>query len=187
MKLKKKRIIIIIYGRTGSGKTNLTKYLIKEYCKENDKRIIIIDPQYEYAGEVVVYNYLDFIDYVTDKKEFKIVCRFENDIDYNYLFDSIYEIGKCLLVVEEIEIYINPKSENSKFNYLVRYGRHRDISIIGVARRISELNINFRSQVNYIFTFKQIEKRDLMILSEMGFNENEIKNLPEYKFKVLSY
>jgi len=181
MILKKQREIFLIYGKTGSGKTTLAKDIIKNY-----KRIIIIDNLAEYDG-TIIENFSDFCDYIIDKKEFVICCRFTEDEDYEYLFKVLFEIPDILLVLEEAEMYISPYAKRTDFLRLVKYGRHRDISILGIARRTSELSSNFRSQVDKIYTFKQTEPNDLKILEDLGFNINEVQNLPEYKFSVISH
>jgi len=88
-------------------------------------------------------------------------------------------------VVEEAEIYISPYTKSSSFLRLVRYGRHRNIKIIGVARRTSELSLDFRAQVNKIYSFKQTQPRDLQLMQELGF-EN-LDKLSEHEYAEQTY
>src|SRR5690606_1368116 len=93
--LSKKREIILIFGKTGSGKSYLTKKLLKQY-----KRIVIIDPKFEYENGIIFYNIIDLINYIEDNKlkEFTFICRFNNDDDIEYLFklvEILQEIGRA--------------------------------------------------------------------------------------------
>jgi len=177
-----KREIILIFGKTGSGKSTLNKRLLLP----NLDRCIIIDALLEYENGIVFTKFTDLVDYVNDnelyfpEKKFNLIVRFDNDSDIEYLFKLIYEIGNLYLVLEEAEIYISPYAKQSNFLRLVRYGRHKAISIIGIARRTSELSLDFRSQVNTIYTLKQTEVKDLKTLNDLGISGAE--NLQEYKF-----
>lgn len=179
MKLKKQREIFLIYGKTGSGKSTLAKKLSEGY-----KRIIYLDPMSEYSG-TVVENFEDFLSYVENKENFVVCCRFYNDLDYEYLFKAVFEISNVLLVIEEADLYISPREKRNDFLKLVKFGRHRDISIIGIARRVSELSIDFRSQCDKIYSFKQTDPKDIKILQDIGFNINNIQNLGEFQYEIL--
>lgn len=164
--MTKNRSITIIYGRTGTGKSSLAKKIILKY-----PRVIIIDPLHEYVNGMIFYDFESLIEY-TEKNlsnNYTYICRFSSDIEHDYLFRFVQIIGNLLLVVEEAEIYISPTSQSSTFLNLCRYGRHQNISILGIARRVSELSINFRAFVDTIISFKQTEPRDLKLMSELGF------------------
>jgi len=140
----------------------------------------------EYEG-TIVENFEDCCDYFLNVKpsSFRIVARFTDDLDIEYLFKLCFVVGNLVLVVEEAEIYISPFAKSTSFLRLVRYGRHRNIRIIGVARRVSELSVDFRAQVNTIISFKQTEPRDLAIMQELGFTG--LENLNNYQFIEKSF
>jgi DNA helicase HerA-like ATPase len=172
--------IILIFGKTGTGKTTLAKELIK-----NERRVIIVDALQEYTG-LILEDFESTVEFFRNKpKEFKLVCRYDSDLAIEYLFKLIFEIGDICLVVEEAEIYISPYAKSSSFLRLVRYGRHRNIKIIGVARRTSELSLDFRAQVNKIYSFKQTQPRDLQLMQELGF-EN-LDKLGEHEYAEQTY
>lgn len=180
----KTRVIYLIYGKTGSGKSTLAKKLIKNFS-----RICIIDALHEYNEGIIFYSLMDFTNYLKtykyQKENFTYIFRFTNDNDINNLFVLIYELENICLLLEEAEIYISPYSKRSSFLKLVRYGRHKEISIIGIARRISELSTDFRAQVNKIYTFKQTDFNDLKKLESLGIYDAD--KLAEYEFKELQY
>jgi GTPase SAR1 family protein len=175
----KKRKIILVYGKTGGGKTTLAKKFFND-----SKRAIVIDSLFEYESDLIFYDLDSLINYFNTNKPltFKIVCRFSNDFDIEGLFVIVKQITNVVLILEEAEIYISPYTRFSNFLYLVRYGRHFNINIIGIARRSSELSLDFRSQVNAIYICSAItEPLDLKNFSLLGLDVEKIKNLKQYE------
>jgi len=171
------RKIYLIFGKTGSGKSTLAKKLLADF-----ERQIIIDPQFEYSEGTIFNDILELQCYHFEYRPetFKYICRFDKDLDYEFLFRWVYIIGDCVLLTEEAEQYISPRSTQGDFLRLVRYGRHKNISIIGIARRPTELSIDFRSQVNKIISFKQTDPTDIERMESLGFSG--VENLPDYEF-----
>ena len=141
---------------------------------------MIVDCLLEYNDGIIVENFLDFIDYVKNKDTFKIICRFHSDIDIKYLFLSLVEIKNCTLVVEEAEIYISAGARSSEFLDLCRYGRHYNVSILGIARRSAELSIDFRALCEKIISFKQTELNDIQKLNSVGLYD--LENLEQFEY-----
>ena len=137
---------------------------------------------HEYKG-IITENFLDCFEYIKDKKDFRVCVRFTNDMDFEYLFSLIFELGNITLLLEEAEIYISPQATSSSFLNLVRYGRHKNIQILGIARRASELSLNFRAQTNVIYSFKQTEIRDIETLEKIGFRQ--LNQLGEHEFSEI--
>ncbi|MCK9282165.1 MAG: DUF87 domain-containing protein [Melioribacteraceae bacterium] len=171
------REITIIYGKTGTGKSHLAKELIYNY-----NRVVIIDPKAEYMDGLVFNNFIDLVDYYKDNEpdEFIFICRFESDLEHEYIFKFCQIIEDVLLVVEEAEIYISPYAKSSAFLDLCRYGRHHNVSILGIARRVSELSINFRALVTRLISFKQTEPVDIKISETLGFHGlDQLQQFPD--------
>lgn len=80
------------------------------------------------------------------------------------------------MLAEEAEAYISPYAGQSEFLKLIKYGRHHNIKVLGVARRTGELNINFRAMCEKIISLKQTEPNDLKKLNELGFEGLENLN-----------
>ncbi len=190
-----KRVIGLIYGKTGSGKTTLAKQLIKDY-----DRVIIIDSMSEYNDGLIFTSFDEFIGYVLENnifenEKFMLICRFESDIEIEFLFKAVFEISNLLLVVEEAEVYISPFAKQSNFLRIVRYGRHKSVSIIGIARRTGELSLTFRSQTDFIYSFIQTDVNDLKNMESLGLTGldqlqkyNYPDNLTEnIHYKVVQY
>lgn len=174
-----KRSIKLIFGKTGTGKSLFTKRVLLPVLD----RSIIIDAMLEYENGIVFNSLNDLLDYcidndINEESEFCFVCRFTSDNEIEGLFEAVFELSNLTLVVEEAEIYISPYAKSNNFLKLVRYGRHKGISIIGIARRTSELSQSFRAQTDEIISFKQTDINDLKKMSEMGLND--IDKLSDY-------
>ncbi|MCC7332647.1 MAG: DUF87 domain-containing protein [Flavobacteriales bacterium] len=176
------REIKLIFGKTGSGKS----YFVKNKILPLFSRLVIIDPQLEYEG-LIFTDYSDLANFHLENspESFRYVCRFNSDLDIDFLFRWCYAVGNLCLVVEEAEQYISPYAKSSNFLYLVRYGRHKSISIIGIARRLSELSTDFKAQVNEIISFKQTLPLDLKLAEQLGLFG--LDKLGKYETKIVQY
>lgn len=176
--------IILIFGKTGTGKSTLAKKIY-----ETEKRVVIIDALNEHTKNAkIFYNFLECYNFfinVTPGDSFKISIQFDNDIDYDFLFKLLFEVKNLLLVLEEAEIYISPQVKSSSFLRLVRYGRHRKIKILGIARRTAELSRDFRSQTNKIISFKQTEDIDIKNMEALGITGLEKLEKFDFVEKIL--
>lgn len=182
LNLVKKRKIELIFGKTGQGKSYLANQLIK-----NEKRVIIIDPLFEYENGFIFDDFESLVEYYQEHKPetFRFICRFKTDLEIEYLFKFCEVAKNLVLVLEEAEIYISPQARSSNFLRLVRYGRHYAISIIGIARRTAELSSDLKAQVNTIYSFCQSLPRDIQIMEEIGFEE--IDKLPPHEYLSIEY
>lgn len=177
-----RRRVTLIFGRTGTGKSTLARRLAA-----NERRILILDPLGEFAGTIFfdfdsLAAYLNARDVIESTREFRAVCRFSDDVDVEYFFKLARGIPDYTLCIDEAEIFLDPRSMNDDFLWIIRYGRHKQISLITVARRVPELSVDLRAQASTILTFTQSEPRDLKNLEGYGFNPDVVKSLPQFKY-----
>lgn len=170
----KRRKVLLVLGKTGSGKSYYVKSLL-----EGISRLIIFDPRHEYTGGMVFEDFYTFRDYVADhieEEEFRYICRFMDDEEYNYAAELVWIIGDCTLVLEESELFLSSFDRDPKLpiNFLVSQGRHHSVGIIAISRRPSELSIKLRSVVDVWVSFNQTEPKDLSYCEYMGLNVERI-------------
>lgn len=181
----KQREVILIFGRTGSGKSELVK---KNFIPILS-RLVIIDFMCEYspAGSIIFTSLQDFINYLKTHKDefFCYVIRFTDDQELENLFDILFYLEDYFLIVEEAELYISPHGKSQNFYKIIRYGRHNKISVIAVARRVTELSNDVKAQATSIYTYKQILERDIKVLIDLGFDRT-IENLPDFQYKKIT-
>ena len=182
------RQVILILGKTGSGKSTLAKRLIRKF-----PRIVVFDPLDEYPGDFICESVEDFAETVereAESEKFVIVCRFKSDsvsvhavmLQYETAARIVKEVGDLLLVLEEAEMFIDSYDSDSAINYLISFGRHKGISILGIGRRPTELAVKLRAQSTTFITFQQSEPRDLQYMTALGFDAEEVEALERFHF-----
>jgi DNA helicase HerA-like ATPase len=179
----KTRRVVLIFGRTGSGKTYLARQIA-----QREKRIVILDPMHQFSGTVFT-SFDAFAAYIEPRLDtafdFRIVCRFRDDVDIEYFFILARQIQGYTLCIDEAEIFLEPRSMNEDFLQIIRYGRHNEISLIAVARRVPELSVDLRAQADSLITFNQTLPGDLKNLEAYGFDPEAIRALGKYKYVVV--
>lgn len=176
------REIYVVLGMPGHGKSTLSHHLMNLH-----DRVIVLDPKGEYAGDVV-HTFDSFRELLVpylenwESEKFKIVCRYFRQDDVTKLFEVCNVLTQFLLVVEETEMYLNPQKMDANFMDMIRGGRHGEISLLCVARRSMELNVDLRAAATCLFSFRQQEPHDLRIAEAYGFNAEILQKLQKYQY-----
>ena len=168
--------IYIILGIKGTGKTYFVKTSL---IHELQKPIFILDPLFEYPGELL--NFKEFISLCKNKNFKKNIYNlmFENDYEELKFFELIFYVGNCSIIIEEADIYQSPQWIEPEISNLIKRGRHKNISLVFITRRPRELNRIVSSQADIIYTFQQREPGDLEWLKKWAGNVDiqKIQNL----------
>lgn len=161
-----KSLVICVFGKRGYGKSTLSKQIIQLYSK-----VFIYDSLNEYYDVAVAvsmrrlpkhHHHFRYAFHTTQEGEFDKVC------------EMIYEAGDMLFVVEECDWFCSANYTSENFKKIIRYGRHRNISILAISRRPADLSRLLTSQANYIISYRQTEPRDIEALEKYGFNGTEL-------------
>lgn len=176
--------IILILGRKGSGKTYFVIQGIPLIRESNS--IIIFDTLNEYDDFINIYSPDDLVDFLNKEhnENFIVSLKDLDDEKANQYFRIINTLENITVICEEIDYYFGAMSFDKDLLKLIKYGRHKNINIIGITRRPFETNIYIRSQADLVISFQQLEPRDLeWIAKRMGKEKAEkLKKLPLYKF-----
>lgn len=174
--LNKQRDIILVFGKTGMGKTRWTVRELK-----NRRRVLILDPVADdpYVG-LVVQSMKEAVDYVEEYPSFRLRT---DRIDWlRDLCLLALAAGNTTAVLDEASRYLTPRTNLEliapEFLDIVYRGRHTATSLIIVAQRASTVNIAARSQWTRIITFRQSEPADLHWLQDQAgeaLNLNELQ------------
>lgn len=160
--VKRENAIFSIFGRKGSGKSYLVRQIMAEYPK-----IVVLDTLGEYGSEKeVVTDAREAVRKIhslanSDKRVWTVSVRLDRVTDYLPILGFLYHVPGILVVIEEVSLYTSPQSIPEEISRLVRYGRHKDISLIFVSRRPAEIHRDLSAQSDVIVSFVQHEPRDV--------------------------
>lgn len=176
--------VISILGHKGSGKTTLARELMR-----GRSRVLVFDTLGEYDTQRIFYSFdeaLRAMERSIPKARFQWGVRLADMADYVDLFELAFELPGTLLVFEETSLFCSPSYLPPSLSKLVRYARHREIDLVFVSRRASEVNRDLTAQSDFIVTFRQHEPRDLQYLSSVsGRDVSAVRTLPAFKVAVI--
>lgn len=182
--------VLVIIGRKGSGKSTLAA----EVMAERD-RVWVIDSLAEYGAErgfEVVEGFeacCDAIERSTARDRFHLSLRcisVEDNLDLMHLcYIASNETERPTLAVEETSLYVSASQLPEQVAELVRYGRHRELDLIFIARRPAELHRDLTANCDVLVTFQTQEPRDILYLrSFYGDEALQLPTLPPYHVRV---
>ena len=180
-----RRSIVTILGKSGSGKSELIRRILRDV----DRPTFIIDALSEYRDfGVHFYSSESLFRFVIDGRPNMTriyVLNTQHDDESERFFRFVRWLKNVSVVVDECDMYAGTHNIDPNLSEIVRYGRHRNISLLCAARRPSEINITIRSQSDSIVSFKQDETSDVKRLAERWGSEAErVRDLGEYQFIV---
>lgn len=161
-----KNLIVCIFGRKGSGKTNLARSVLLE-----QRRVLVVDSIGEYEG-CQIYNPEDLADYLNARGEgpFRVSYR-DKGLDGREMdvkFRMIQDVRRCWIGFEEAGKWIGPSSGFPEARWFPNYGRHNAISMLFVARRPTEISRDVTANADAVICFQFHEPRDLQYIREIG-------------------
>ena len=183
--MTRENTVISIIGQKGSGKSYLTKQILTEF-----PRVFILDNTQEYARAEIVEGFNDCVARIVKasrEKRFTISLRAETTDQDIALLRLIETVPYVLVVIEEASRYVSSARLPDAIAKLIRFGRHKCISQIYLARRATELHRDLTANSDVIITFHQHEPRDLLYLREfmgekVGDKGIKARKLSKYRF-----
>ena len=118
-------------------------------------------------------------------RRFKLALRCIEQYEMLDVLEMAWEVENTLVVIEETSFLCSPTYLPPQLARLVRYGRHREISQLYIARRPSEIHRDLTAQSDAIVTFQQKETRDLAYLQASGFDPARVVGLPPYRCEAV--
>jgi DNA helicase HerA-like ATPase len=182
------REISLVFGKTGSGKSNYIKTYLAELS-----RIIIIDPLNEYPGRPFtdIGEMMDYLEPLAEPKpENKFCVKSCNAEDLEPISEIVNVLDDVTFIIEEAQRCLPASNEKlpDAFNRIIFQGRHFGRSLAIAAQRPSIVNIRARSQWTRVISFNLTEPSDVGWLEHVsGYNltdsqENDIRKLPVGKY-----
>lgn len=166
--------------------------MLAKKVQQQFRRKLIIDLNHEYGG-TVFFDFDSLAEYAEqfiDKpdSEFNLVLRpttFEADIDVDYTCKLAYLLSNCLVVLEEAEMWLSTNSMPDSVYHLIAFGRHKQVSLMGIAPSVPEIAKELRRQFTSFVTFHQTEPSDIELLVDYGFNEETIRGLEGHQWAFI--
>lgn len=158
---KAEKIITLIFGKRGSGKTLLAQRLCRD-CK----RIIIYDTIGEYIDGVIIENLQALKEFwgKVYRGNFRIIYQpVDPEGDFDTVCRLVYECGDMTFLVEELDRYSKPLTLSLPFKEIIQRGRHKvyNIELIGITQRPHGIDKLLTSQAKQMFIFNTTEPRDV--------------------------
>jgi hypothetical protein len=184
--LTRSNVIVSLFGRKGTGKTTLAKFLTR-----NCKRLIIVDSLREYETGEVIYYMSDLYNKVATSPDFRIVFRPIETGAFDwvcYLSLALCETsGPITLLIDEIDNYANSYYISEPLRYIVHYGRHFNLSLITTARQANRVRNDITAQSDIIITFQQQGRQSISYIDDFydGDNIEIVKNLKNFNYIYL--
>ena len=151
-----------IAGQRGTGKTFKAKELIAGM-----ERVIIYDPVGEYDPN---FSYVPETDSVEEFEGF---------------MKKIWFMGNVMVVVDEAERFMRNNGVIMPYTYkVINTGRHRNIGMIMITRRLAELHKTPFGLSAVVILFRLFSPGDITYISGFLPNAEEVAGLADYKYKV---
>lgn len=178
---KKVRLVI---GKRGSGKSVLTKHLIR-----NDRRLVVYDIMSEYVEGIVfddaeMCECREFWRHIY-RQSFRIIYRpLRPKVEIEWLAWAAFALGDLTFVVEEIDSICTPFDIPLPMQSVIQRGRHKNIELIGVTPAPFGIHRDLTRQAKDIFIFRTSEPRDIKYLRQLLGEriEDRLAALGEYEF-----
>lgn len=186
--MEQEREIILVYGKTGMGKSRWTKRYLK-----TKRRVMVLDPMLEHEGEAFD-DMEELLNRVESYPTFRVKSEFVQDapmlgriamvVNDRRRFEG-KKHPELVLAIEESQRSLpsgNTPLPQSIEDIIYR-GRHARVTLVTISQRPSTVHIAARSQWTRLVVFKQSEGADLKWLSEQtGEHEEEFRSLNPGEF-----
>jgi hypothetical protein len=176
--------ILCIFGHKGYGKSYLTKNRLLGHWS----RLLVFDTQREYSDGLIVRDPVACLDWLLkkDPKRFRIIARPQTDWAVSVFLKLAWILEDLLVVCEEVDLFTSAQRIHPDLSRLVKYGRHRGIDLIAIARRPAEISRHLTAQADLVLSFRQEEPRDLEYFAKISKENSEaLQTLKVGEYKIL--
>lgn len=181
--------IVNIIGQKGYGKTVFTEKIIIGLGKAT----IIVDPRLQYKTDQKRRYFFssphEFKNWIVDNyrnfKKYKLELVIDTmPSEFEIISNIVLKMKNITFLVDEIDMFSDPKSEDKGLNKLIHYGRHNKIDIVGTSRRPANISRDLTSQTDFFYLSRISEPTDLKYFKARFGIEivNELQNLDKFEF-----
>lgn len=188
MAVTNKANIVAVMGGSGSGKSTFIK---REIARLKPKRLIIFDVMHEYGAEGQPVKLCGELAQLTKASTFKIdfLPNSQNiNQQFNYVCKLAFEMGNCLLVVEELNRVTQANKAPPAWQDCTSRGRHKGLMIYGASQRPASVDkdffsnatkirsgrLNFAADIKTLANVLKVKTTDIDELKPLEFIEREM-------------
>jgi hypothetical protein len=129
-----------------------------------------------------VQRFANYYNRVNELESFEIVYRPRSDEDIERFFEFAQQTSNVVLWIDEVDRYCGPHRINEGLKWMLNYGRHKEISIIGIARRAASVHRDLTANADWIVVHQTRENRDIQYLNEF-MDTTGLDTLERFEFK----
>jgi energy-coupling factor transporter ATP-binding protein EcfA2 len=191
MDLRHKAKHILITGRSGSGKTTLAEQIIRAESKQD--LVFIFDPEFEFSGrfgdDAKVCVELDEMgtgeDYqifiYTPPTDADTQTEFDDFCFFCFNFTINFE-GGVLMVIDELQEYVNPDNYPEDFKRCITRGRRYRLDMLYISAAPNLLHNAIRTQTSEAIAFAQSDELPIRFNKTLGFDAEAILALNDLEY-----
>lgn len=168
----------IVCGMRGTGKSHLlrkivratSKYVLWDPLREHGSLGVVVRTPAQLRVSLRTHSRIVFQGFTRDKTEFEQVAA------------SVFNWGNRFVFVDEADQVMPSRSIGPAAKELVDLGRHRNVGLMCVTRRIADLDKSPVAQANKLFIFKTTLPQDLEYLRGFVTEAVRAKDLEGHSF-----
>ena len=181
--IKKENYIMTVYGKKGSGKS----YFVESFVK-NLNRLIVWDTMRIFDNNFTAIYSLKQLNKIFKKIESNEIINFRLSLRLNKnYFDDVnrylLRFHNITYVIDELQVFVSALKIPEYLNELTTESRHFEINLIFITQRPVFIPRIILANADYIISFEINLKSDLDVLSTYKYFEPEtVKTLDNYQF-----
>lgn len=181
-----RNFIITIFGQKHTGKTFLANGLFR-LLHDAGRRVMVVAPAGGFSCPGVPVNRTGSLSFYRNLSGRSCIVEPENDYTVATCIKFCYEVGGLWLIVDEIDNYLPPQGYDLDLMRIVRYGRHRNLNLVGICQRPASVNKSLIAQADVKIFFRTVEPNDLLYIRKLtALDPDKIRALPDRRYLIES-
>ncbi len=195
-------MLVNIFGKRGAGKTTMIRAslpqcqgpvvvldILGNFTQKRNEKGEKIPPFFRETESISTgVEYLnEYLKNPDEKNKIIVLRTADPDLSIDFMSAALWEAKRGTLVIDEadgFDIHSSPC-----FDWLIRYGRNRNIDLLTGCRRPAEISRNITAGANRIYAFRTQEPRDIEYFRATVFGDRafELMEVEPYSGLYVDY